>query len=184
MIIMTGFAGLAGTQTLLKNKRERLLKHFSDSFLESVPDYDPHADRDRTIEILAKRGIEDYFEAGPEGIFAALWEFGEKTGFGMRVDVRGIPIFQETIELSNEMDINPYEDDSTGCILFIRNGETADPVINELLLNNIAAYVIGYETNDRDRLLINGEEKRFLTPASRIEAEKKQRETYSKCRTK
>ncbi|MBR5376983.1 MAG: hypothetical protein IK139_06850, partial [Lachnospiraceae bacterium] len=74
-------------------------------------------------------------------------------------------------------------DDCTGSLIFIQNGEAADLMMSELEEDGIHAAVIGYETKDKDRLLIKGKERRFLTPASRIEAEKKQRETF-RCKTR
>ena len=183
MIIMTGFAGLAGTRTLLEKEYDRLLKRFSRNFLDSVPAYEPEKAAGRAKRILESRGT-DFVQAGKEGIFVALWEFGEKMTCGMRIDTTALLMLQETIEIADFLDINPYEDDSTGCFLFPADGEKADLLIQELRENDIQADIIGYETKDRDRLLIKGNERRFLTPASRIEAEKKQRETYNAKRDK
>ena len=183
MIIMTGFAGQAGTMAILKESRDKLLERFSKSFLDSIPVCDPKEQAALTKKIIRKRGVETFLEAGRDGIFAALWEFGVLEDCGMRIDTCSIPMLQETIETADYLDINPYEDDSTGCIIFLQNGETADTILSGLRANNINAAVIGYETKDKDRLLIKGEERRFLTPASRIEAEKRQRETY-KCKTR
>ncbi len=183
MIIMTGFAGHSGTMKILKENRDKLLERFSKGFLDSIPVCNPEAETALTKKIIRKRGVETFLEAGRDGIFAALWEFGVLEDCGMRIDTCAIPMLQETIETADQLDINPYEDDSTGCVIFIQNGETADAIISELRKNDINAAVIGYETRDKDRLLIKGEERRFLTPASRIEAEKKQRETF-RCKTR
>ena len=184
MIIMTGFAGLAGTQSALEEKKEKLLERFSKTFLDDVPTYDPEKASELTENILQKSRADCIVAAGKDGIFAALWELGEAADCGMRIDTASIPILQETIEIADILDINPYEDDSTGCFLFIINGEDTDRVMQKLRENDIAAFLIGYETKDRDRLLIGRDgERRFLTPLSRIEAEKKQRENY-KCQTR
>ncbi|MBQ7463744.1 MAG: hypothetical protein IJS86_02685 [Lachnospiraceae bacterium] len=184
MIIMTGFAGLAGTMTLLENEKESLLKRFSHSFLDSVPAYDPSEAAKITGSILEDRGVQNMIKAGKDGIYAALWELGEQMSCGMRIDAPSLSILQETIEIADCLDINPYEDDSTGCFLFTAEGEKADLIIRKLQEKGIAAGIIGYETKDRDRLLVKGTERRYLTPASRIESEKKQRETYNAKRDK
>lgn len=184
MIIMAGYAGLAGTVTLLGSQKERLRKRFSGYFLDGVPPYEPEKAAACTKKILEGSGIEEYTEAGPDGIFAALWEFGEEMSCGMRIDQTSLIMLQETIEIADCLDINPYEDDSRGCILFSADGETADLIIQRLHENDIPAAIIGYGTKDRDRLLVKGSERRFLTPASRIESEKKQRETYNAKRDK
>ena len=184
MIIMTGFAGLAGTRTLLEKEYDRLLKRFSRNFLDSIPPYESEKAAENTKKILESRGTGDFVQAGKEGIFAALWEFGEKMSCGMRIDTTALLMLQETIEIADYLDINPYEDDSTGCLLFTADGERADFIIQKLHESDISAAIIGYKTKDKDRLLIKGSERRFLTPASRIEAEKKQRETYNAKRDK
>ena len=43
------------------------------------------------------------------GIYKALWDIGEKCGTGLTVELKSIPIKQETVEICEVFDINPYE---------------------------------------------------------------------------
>ena len=49
--------------------------------------------------------------------FGALWEMGAASGVGIVADLDKIPIRQETIELCEVFDINPYLLISSGCML-------------------------------------------------------------------
>lgn len=51
------------------------------------------------------------------GIFTALWEMAERAGVGLEVDLKRIPVKQETIELCEYFDINPYNLYSAGALL-------------------------------------------------------------------
>ena len=94
------------------------------------------------------------------GIFAALWELAEKTGVGLTVDLKKIPIRQETIEVCEFFGISPYELLSGGALLMTTgNGEE---LVQALAAEQIPATVIGKITADNDRVVINEEERRFL----------------------
>ncbi len=96
------------------------------------------------------------------GIFGALWELAESSGVGLEIDLKKIPVRQETIEISEFFQINPYELISSGCMLM------ASPDGNELLRNlqkaGIPAALIGKAMSGNDRVLLNEEERRFLEP--------------------
>lgn len=51
------------------------------------------------------------------GIFGALWEMAEASGVGLDIDLKKIPIRQETIEICEVYDINPYLLISSGAML-------------------------------------------------------------------
>lgn len=97
------------------------------------------------------------------GIFGALWELAAGTGLGLTVDVKNISIRQETVEFSEIIDINPYQAASAGAMLVI----TADgEALTESILNEyegrMVANTIGKLTVSNDKMVINGEETRFL----------------------
>ena len=71
-------------------------------------------------------------------------------------------VWQETVEVSEVFDINPYMLDGTGSLLIVtNNGERLVDVLEEKGIN---ASVIGIITSDKNRVLINGDETRFLEP--------------------
>ena len=96
------------------------------------------------------------------GIFGALWELAESSGVGLEIDLKRIPVKQETIEVCEYFGINPYELISSGCMLMASpDGNT---LLRELDKAGIHASLIGKATEGNDRILLNQEERRFLEP--------------------
>ena len=51
------------------------------------------------------------------GVFGALWEMAEGAGTGLDVDLRKIPIRQETVEICEFFGVNPYLIMSSGSMM-------------------------------------------------------------------
>ena len=51
------------------------------------------------------------------GILSGLWKMAEASGVGMDVDLRRIPIRQETIEVCERLDVDPYKLEAKGSVL-------------------------------------------------------------------
>lgn len=96
------------------------------------------------------------------GVFGALWEMAEASGVGLDIDLKKIPIRQETIEICEVYDINPYLLISSGAMLI--GTDHGSRLVEELTRAGIHASVIGYAVEGRDRIVRNGDEKRFLEP--------------------
>ena len=86
------------------------------------------------------------------------------------VNIKKIPVKQETIEICEYFDINPYEIDSAGSLLMVT--ERGEELVLKLQKAGIPAEVIGKTMPGNDRILINGEERRYLEPMRRNESEK------------
>ena len=148
-IVMTKWAGIEGTVRLTNRCREQLLKRYSGHFLEEA------AALDHCLSIVP--------EAAAGGIFHALWTLAEQTGTGLEVFLKKIPIRQETVEVCNLLDVNPYELAANGSLLCV--AADGEALAGQLRSAGIAAEVIGRLTGENGRVIINGEERRFLEPA-------------------
>ena len=96
------------------------------------------------------------------GIYGALWELGERYQVGLEVQLKKIPIKQETVEVCEFFELNPYELRSDGALLMVTdNGEQ---LVNKLAQEGIFAQVIGRITSDNDKVIVNDDERRFLEP--------------------
>ena len=62
-------------------------------------------------------GTADVRPLGPGGIFNALWDTCEMYGAGAVIDIKKIPVRQETIEICEYYDLDPYEEESGGTLL-------------------------------------------------------------------
>ena len=94
------------------------------------------------------------------GVFGALWEMSERAGVGLHVELKKIPVRQETIEICNYFDINPYQMYGQGALLF--GTDRGEALVTELRAKRIPAAVIGRTTQGNDRVIRNGGEIRFL----------------------
>ena len=81
---------------------------------------------------------------------------------GIQVELKKIPVRQETIEVCEFIDCNPYLIASDGVLL--AGTHEGARLVEAYRLAGIPAAVIGTVTGGNDRVVINGAEKRFLVP--------------------
>jgi len=161
-IIMTKWIGLEGTSILAFSKEKEILnkyprfivdagKSFADTKYLLIKD-------DARIAYKANASIVKDVSEG--GILGALWEFSQMTHLGLKVDLKSIPIRQESIEITDMLGVNPYQMMSQGSLLLA----TSNPLdmIDAFEKELIPAVVIGYLTDDNDKIIINGDEIRYL----------------------
>ena len=89
---------------------------------------------------------------------------------GMTVYLKKIPVRQETIEICEVLEWNPYELLSGGCTILVT--DNSNDVIPELLDQGIPAAFIGKVTGSNDRVILNGENVRYLNRPEPDEIEK------------
>ena len=99
-------------------------------------------------------------DVSEHGLFGALYEAAELIGKGVSVNLKDIPVKQEIIELCNFLDINPYEMKSSGMLLTVTDDK--DGLLKAFEEAGINAAAIGNISDNNDKVVINGEEKRFL----------------------
>ena len=112
-IVIVGHIGAEGTVRAALENRELLLKTLPREFV------------DRAAALEWRQGLAEELrgqfpgsfvrEAGEGGIFAALWNMAEACNAGFTVDMKKLPILQETIEVCEALELNPYEIASGGC---------------------------------------------------------------------
>ena len=169
-LILTRWIALAGTAALAAYAPEKELHRLPFSIREEAKRFRnlaSVASEARTL-LLCGEGAnrpgsaQDLFlyDLSQGGILGALRVVTEKAGTGLEADLKAIPIRQETIEICELFDLNPYELYSAGSLLI----GTAEPeaVLAELEQQGVPACVIGQTTAGKDRTLRNGEDIRFL----------------------
>ena len=170
-IVMTGFAGLCGSVILAHDRAEKLRSRYPASFLEEakaqerqiwqIPEAAPAGKSDGcSTYSFSVEEIKGMYLLSEGGVFAGLWNMGELAGVGLEIYIKKIPIKQETIEISNFFDVNPYTMFSAGsCLVLSKNGGRLK---SRLAGQGIFSEVIGFTRKNNDRVVINGEERRFL----------------------
>lgn len=159
---VVGCAGAAGTAAIAELRENRLLQRFSAQFTEQCRNAVQGLEKDEGSMLAAalRAGASDVMEAGEGGIMAALWHLFEGSGLGFRIKLRRIPLLQETVEVCELFEINPYCLLSTGCLLF-----TADHGWDAAAASsgrNLPFAVIGKVTEGPGKHIHNGEVHSFL----------------------
>ncbi len=161
-IVVTKWVGLEGTSIIAKEKEEQLLSYYNKELVETAKNFDQYLSVISEAATAVKFGIHAMHDVTEGGIFGALWEMAEASGIGLEVDLHKIPIKQETVEICNYFEINPYELISSGSMLIA----TSDGVtlVRELEKAGIHSAIVGKATKGKDRIVYNGEETRYLEP--------------------
>ncbi|MCD7982278.1 MAG: AIR synthase family protein [Clostridiales bacterium] len=157
-IVVTKWIALEGTSRLARLKRTKLLERFPAYLVEEAAGFDCFLSV--LPEARAVRGVSAMHDISEGGIFGALWEFAESAGVGLEIDLKKIPIRQETVEICNFFDINPYQLVAGGSLLIAaRDGNS---LVRCLEAKGIHAAVIGKAVSGNDRVILNAGERRFL----------------------
>lgn len=161
-VVISKWIGLEGTAIISEVKEKELLSKYPVRFVEETKTFDKYLSIVPEAAAAVESGVCAMHNVAEGGIFGALWEMAEGAGVGLLIDLKRIPIRQETIEVCEFFEINPYELISGGCLLM--TADNGFDLVRELQRNNISGAVIGKTTDNNDRVVINEEERRFLEP--------------------
>lgn len=159
-IVISKWIGLEGTAMLAKRHKNKLLARYPAYFVEEAAGFDRFLSVIPEAATAVKSGVCMMHDASEGGIFGALWELAERAGVGLTIDLKKIPLRQETVEVCECCEVNPYELLSGGALVMV--AEDGPGLLEALKAENISAAVVGKVTDSRDRIIKNGEEVRFL----------------------
>ncbi len=159
-IVATKWVGLEGTAILAREKEAELRSRYAKPFIDKAKTFSQMMSIIPEAAVAASSGAGAMHDVSEGGVFGALWELAESAGVGLEIDLKKIPIRQETIEICEYFDMNPYKLLSGGCLLIAT--EDGNGLVMELEKANIPAVVIGKATDSNDRVLLNEDERRFL----------------------
>ena len=159
-LVVAGEIGISGTLVLISREKEKLRKYFSESFLYMSTDTLQKCKVSREDDFWMDKRISALYFTEEGGVLSGLWKMAEASGVGLEVDLRSVPIRQETIEICEIFDVNPYKLMSGGSVLLGIQG--GDAFVQELRREGIMAAVIGQTNSGNDRLLYSGGNARYL----------------------
>lgn len=162
-VVMTKWLGLEGTALIAAARMQELAGRYPLGLVEQAAAFDSFLSVIPEAATAAQSGVSAMHAVREGGIFGGLWRLAEANGVGLVIDLKQIPVKQETIEVCEFYDVNPYELLSGGSLLIITEGGSR--LAAELAAAGVPAAVIGRTTDNHDRILVNDEEKRFLEPA-------------------
>ena len=158
-LVVAGSIALSGTARLTVVGSEALSKRFTRSFVKRCQEIDKTRGV-KTVPGISAFGAASWCMVGEGGVMAALWDYFEAFDLGFEIELRRLPILQETVEVCEVFDVNPYRLQSEGCILMTAaNGRVLAASLEK---QGIPAVVIGRTTKSIGRRIRNGELQTFL----------------------
>lgn len=159
-LVVSKWIGLQGTAWIAIHNRTKLLQRYPAWLVDAAEGFGACLSVIPEAEIAVKAGVCAMHDASEGGIFGALWEMAEGAGVGLTVDMRKLPLRQETVEICEYCGVNPYELLSGGCLLMAtRDGPGLTAALEA---EHIPAVIVGRITDNNDRILMNGEEIRYM----------------------
>ncbi|HIR98573.1 MAG TPA: AIR synthase family protein [Candidatus Merdisoma faecalis] len=159
-ILVTKWIGIEGTSIIAKEKEKELLERFSQAFVDTAKGFDQYLSVLPDSRIAVEHGVSAMHDVTEGGIYGALWEVAEASGIGLEIDLKSIPIRQETIEICEYFELNPYYLISSGCMLMA--ADQGHDLVRKLEAAGIPAAVIGKATDGKARRIWNGGEESYL----------------------
>ena len=165
-IVMTKHCGLGGTALLAGHFTDELATRYPRRFIERAAEFLAETEESEEGYLATADGAAYVHAAAEGGVFGSLWELAEFAQCGLEIDLPAIPILQETVEICEYFDVNPYQLRTEGVFLILT--EHGGRLCEALEEKGIPAAVIGKTVPGLDRAVRNGEEVRYLEP-NRVE---------------
>ena len=159
-VIVSKWIGLEGTSLLAHRYRDGLLSRYPVYLVDEATRFDRYLSVLPEAAAAVAAGVCAMHDASEGGIFAALWELAERAGVGLTIDMRKLPLRQETVEVCEYCNVNPYELLSGGSL--VMTAEDGPGLVAALKERQIPAVIVGKVTDSNDRLLLNGDEVRYM----------------------
>lgn len=159
-LVVTKWVGLEATTIIAKEKEEKLTGIFAPGFVRIAQDFDQYLSVMPESKIAMEHQVAAMHDITEGGIFGALWEMAAGAGLGVEVDLKKIPIRQETVEICEVFGVNPYLIMSSGSMLIAT--KDGNGLVDKLKRAGIHSAVIGRTKKSNDRIIRNGEEVRYL----------------------
>ncbi len=159
-LILTKEIALEGSCMLAWEKAGELEGYFNREFVRNAKNFKEKLSILPEAELLQNEENILMHDLSQGGILAGLWEMAERTAMGLEVDLKAVPIRQESVEICEYFSLNPYELLSGGALLIA--AENAQELTGRLQKAGIRASIIGRLTSGRDRILHSGEVVSYL----------------------
>lgn len=164
-VVISKWIGLQGTAVLARRHEGRLLQRYPAYLVREAQTFDRYLSVLPEAEAAVRYGVGAMHDASEGGIFGALWELAEGAGVGLQIDMRKLPLRQETVEVCECCNVNPYELMSGGCL--VMTAQDGPGLAAALEAEGIPAAVVGKVTAGSRRILVNGEEIRYMNRPER-----------------
>lgn len=161
-IVMTKWTGLLGTARLATNRMEELTKKYTRDFISKAAAFTKYSSAVKDATVAKQVGVTCMHYVDERGIYGALWDLSLAAGVGFEVELAQIPIRQETVEVCEFYDLNPYQLMAGGSLLIGATDGSA--MVKGLSEAGIPAKVIGKAVKGNDKIIVREGERFSLEP--------------------
>lgn len=161
-IVVSKWIGMEGTSIIAREKEAELLKRYPANLIMLAREQADYLSIAAEAAIALKSGVYAMHDIRNGGIFGALWEVSRKLGVGLCIDLKKIPVRQETIEVCEFYNLNPYELLSGGALIMLT--QDGQGLVKKLEDEGISAAIIGSTNDGNDKIVTNQDETRYLEP--------------------
>ncbi|MGO5052899.1 AIR synthase-related protein [Lachnospiraceae bacterium LCP25S3_G4] len=159
-IVLLKWIAVEGMLRIARAKEAELNNRFVPSFMQQVLKLEEELFSLNEIRYAREFSVSAMHQIGSGGILAALWEVAEAADVGLEVEIKKMSLKQETIEVCEFYRVNPYQLTSTGSILVMcKQGEQ---IVDAMQARGMHAKMIGRTTSGKERVILGGEEKRYI----------------------
>ena len=159
-IVMSKWIGMEGSVAIVAKKEKELLERFPKAMIDKIKVMMPECSVVSEAALAVKSGVSAMHDLSSGGIYGALYELSEAAGVGLEIDLRAIPIKQETVEICEYLGLNPYYLKSGGSMLMVC--DHGQELVRILEKEGISAAVIGRTTSQKAKAVINEGEISYL----------------------
>lgn len=159
-VVVSKWVGIEGTSIIAREKEAELLNRFPKTFVEAAKGFDKLLCVVPEAATAVKSGVSAMHDVTEGGIYGALWELAEASGIGLEIDLRAIPVRQETVEICEYYRLNPYQLISSGCMLM--TSPDGRKLVRDLREAGIPAALIGRCVEGKAKKIRNEEEEAYL----------------------
>ena len=159
-IVMSKWIGMEGSVSIVAAKEKELLERFPKAMIDQIKKMLPNCCVNAEAALAVKSGVSAMHDISSGGIYGALYELSEAAGVGLEIDLRAIPIRQETVEICEYLGLNPYYLKSGGSMLMVC--DHGQELVRLLEKEGIYAAVIGRTTSENAKAVINEGEISYL----------------------
>lgn len=159
-IILTKWIGMEGMLRMVEEQKDEVEKRFSSSFINQMRSFKENLWDMSELAFIEKKKHAVLRQVAKGGILAALWDLAKDYKTGLDIELKEIPIRQETIEVCEYFRLNPYQLSSASCFLMV--AQEGEVLVQEMAEQGIYASVIGKLTDSNDKIIRNGAEIRYI----------------------
>lgn len=140
-LIMTKGAGIEATAIIAKEKEDELRDNFGDDFVNEAADYINQISVLKEGLICGRLKVNSMHDITEGGVFGAVWEVAEASGYGAELYHENIPVSKITEQICDFYKVDYAKIISSGSMLIA--AENPNEVISQLKCNGIHAAMIG-----------------------------------------